>query len=1308
MFRAYGANGNEPPNKNDRPAMTEDQRTLLAVQTYANKTHDTEKAKRAQRKEDSVHIQAGYGESDSDDDCGGIRIAVSSSQQLSEDQIFKLPETRRIEEVKRQQKLDKERAQQAQNAWRRQTEERNDTYRFRTFPNGVLAHNPYQASSSTSSNKKRKRSRSSSRGRDSRRSSRRSRSRSSSLESRYSSYSRSSSRRDDSRDRRKHKKKKSRRHSSSSESSESSGSSRSAVRIPKNKINEKQQKYEFLKGKEFENPLGDWIMKARKFDSENYVQGCPRKEVASASLGAFYISGLEYDSNLFTILYGTEMITRRKERRTFFEQLAALERRTKSEKDSVESYFRKRAPVDGYWKLLEKPDIINKLNDEEGSSELDLGDELNIARKRVKDCPTDVQSVLKLLDLEEEASRLNIGSFVATDVRALADRHAEILKKSIKESPRSAALQIKRCEVEYLKSEDKKETLAAFLTVCSKFPQEPMTWIKYQNFIQFDSNIYKTELMKSAFDDCLSKARGMLAGTMVSHPITDFPAFRSFYLTTYIRYMKWYLSRGAAPIALACIQATMEFNFGLSNVTEIQERKGALEDFWGRTAPRIGDENATGAQTWFELNWEEGNEERLETPEFAKLINTTKGAISDILERGGETRKNWVEFERYMCDVDARPKRNSFENSKLFESEGEDLTGIHFWETVTYFSESRQGVQVVIPFFASSTETNFDFVQPILELLGIKFIDSSGLYTTTEQVISEWIPNDVFAKYRPNFEKVPTYCEKTCHSTGMRILKFLIKQRHQKCKKDVKIVDDQLMKYIFAQLETIIAKVEKDLNFYKLKKQDFSNLIKDVFKNQLREMVDTYPAAQSLVGFVIADRVATWIKRGVEEQRELENLDKMRSSLNSADCEVLNEHVVTMRDKENSEEMLKFFASYILKFDKAIEGGTISNKYLYDTTISFKNLQLRMYSLIIKSGLYFCNEKTLLDARSMFIKALVDEDEDILEGLTANKSLWDPVDAALKHLMDVVKGREIQEGVHGYPEMPRGVAFCEALQISATFVFLDQNSRPLFSINELTKNIVQKVANYNEQQMNFTRSIGDKARDRIDIQYILDVVLGFFEHEKLKIHYCKNYEELVRAAADTFPCNSKYMKNLAELYSNNRLQWMKLCGILADRNKIVREKQSGQYDEQHERILLQNALAMMYATKRICHKMGGDSRRMLYKHFLNEAIQIHDPAVWRMVFKPAAAVSVRTLTEEAYVHARAQCPWALHILIDYLESRIEDCDIPQWKTVWGQSTLAFVDNSDYHEEHTIFIDDDDVLDTHIQIGAQRDERMDQS
>lgn len=1219
------SNGAGPSNRGRGQAYQPDEDTQrrVAILKIARRELEEEKRKKAADEDARVFQQTGVGESDSDEDSGGIRVPLPKSQQLSHDEVFIPPAVLR----------DRERAA-------KKAEEN----AFRSFPaHSFSGRNPYDdvvsiASSSNFSSNSRRRSRS--RSPRSRGDSRRGRE-----DSRDSRDSRSSRHK-------KSKKKKNRRRSSSSSSS--SGESRdsrrrrddspSSVRTMRMPKQDNRNKYEFLdKNLNLWSSAAQFIVTHRKFDHDNRNLGCPRREISQMHLNVKYILGLEHLPHIFYRNYGQELGP---QDRKFLNRSFAKELEEVAKHQPKETYFRKGGPIDGYWKVIQRSDILNEARDsgdvtDEMYQTEGVRSEIEQLKKAVKDNVHDIDSLIKYIDLEERNCKLDSRSFASMRPKDLADVILMKLEKSIKNNPKNAVLRVLKSE-QMIKAEySTEDVLREYQEATHKHPHDPMIWLSYLDYVQYDSNVFTVDRMKIAFMNCLKKTEALVNRTLTSHVhlITDLPAFREFHLSVYMRYLKWCFSTGCAPQAIANIQASMELNFGLNRNVPDRERWAVVKDpFWANALPRIGDIGGIGIGEFLKKEWKEESALELEREELQEFLRQSLDALNLVRNQNQRMEKNWVDFERRMQEVDARPKRVDYSEFEEFEGAKEELD-----EVVDFFYPVFH--DDLTPYQAYSSVDVMDWTQPMLELLGVKFFHSPGCFTSTEQVISEWRRKDIFQEARPNFPETPSYTEKTSKIMGLRILSYVLAQRHEECKKETQRMDDQMMKYLLAGIETEAQSMENDgkLFYYQLKLKNMKSLLSS-FKETTHAYVEVYELLRHALAMFAALKLTVWLERGVAEQKELATLEKNRERMPDEKKKGLENHTLLKRDCENLEKYRAGLWGYINNVSDTLEKP--QKKELNDPTIPYANLQLLLYSKILLARQYVAGDRVAESVRQLLAGDIMQEEEDVITGLDANGKLYRQFIGTLKDWVELISKRDEREEEDGIPEFPRVGPLSYALLWAVEFVFLEQNMCPRKTINLVAQSLLEKFNEYDRNRKDHTRKETQKYRDRVDIQFLLDTLISLFSHKNFHVSHYEDYQNIIIRASETFTCETKYMLKLAELFSTSRLQSMKIKSRIEEKNRSLREKMRFQFDVQNERRLLMNTMTEMFVTMRIS---GRDTNpRAVYDSWKKEALTLRDPAVWRMVLKAAAVVNEKSVNE-TFVRANAQCSWAHNLHIDYVD-----------------------------------------------------------
>ncbi|EFP04708.1 hypothetical protein CRE_26850 [Caenorhabditis remanei] len=741
----------------------------------------------------------------------------------------------------------------------------------------------------------------------------------------------------------------------------------------------------------------------------------------------------------------------------------------------------------------------------------------------------------------------------------------------------------------------------------------------------------------------------------------------------------------------------MEYNLGFAAIEDHREREEAFRNFWNSGLPRIGDDGGIGGMNHAKVRYTEEAIQKFEKDRYFSLLAEFRCHVREIL--GGREAcksKKWVAFERKMLELDAKCKRVDFKNSEAYQEAArneEDVMSFELWDLIEYPS---------LKVFRSSCHYELlDYLQPLLELLGVKFMHSSGCFTTTEQVISEWIPRDMFASSHANFHPQPQYSESACLDVGKKILKYLINNRHEITQKSPRVLDQILIRYMLALIEMKFQYRDRQMIYYQMKPAKMVTLLKDVFENddEIKKILENYPRMRHSMAVIVGDKMTTWFERGIAEETRLERLNQLRETMELPECQVLKKHIVTDVSRGNLRKYQTKLWEYLTNFTKDLDvaGGMENNrpKSLQHPQIAYPTLQIQLYSRILQARNYIIDERTAGEIRLKLAADVMGMDEieqmDVLNGMIQNQTLHQQMKTSMETLLRMIGHRdEIHGNAEGIPEFPRAKALCEALDIALDFVFLDQILTPRQSINEMTARIERKCDEFEKSQMDWNRGAQDKYRDRVDLQFILETAITFFSQKNLSVTYHKNYEDVILKASMTFSCETKYMKRIAEMYATNRFQWMKIRRIIGDRNKELQRKMETQFNIQIERRLLQNSMTTMFTTMRICEKIGEGSWPMLVKNWMECAKELRDPTVWRLVMGVADKVSPE-MVEETFIRANGHCPWALNLQLDYVEKMPKKL----------RAQLVHILSISKGQLHGVFIEDLILLNTYHEIMEAR-------
>ncbi|CAO4363962.1 unnamed protein product [Caenorhabditis nigoni] len=1288
MYFNSNPNRAREPRRAPEPAPDEDTRTRAAIQFVANRDHEAARRKRADFEEASVYIQSGYGDSDSSDDQGCLKVPLAKDQQHHEQDVFQLPEHRKQAEAKAR---------------------KNAFSTFPTLPSGPPA-NPYAPgpSSVTSSDSRKRKNRSRSPrdtsrdSRDSRRRGKKSKKRRRRHSSSSSSSSTSSDSSRESRRRHRDRKKKSKKRRRRSSSDTSSEDSRRNVIVNRKKP---EEAYGFLKSSDDLKQLyTKFFVVNRTYDPQLWTTGNEKKHVAKMHLTNHFILGFEHRPEYFNMFYEhelKEMEKRNKEKKKkeeprvkcFYKELEDVARTIPGE-----TYFRKNKnhQIDGYWKVLQKRDILNEqINSGVTDAEFqhnEMREEIGNLRKRITENKMDIESLINLIRKENELAVLE-ASHSIPNFQDLAERQLIYVDKMRKMNARSSILRI--IEVELMRKAERPfdEIAKAYRYLLHEFPHDPMVWWSQLDYLQYDSNVYSFEGLRDVFYKCLNTIRNLATGGMQSHAnrIADMPQFKLFYFIVYLRFLKWIMHCGLTPVALANVQGSMEYRFGfIEPVDKKQNRQHLFNEYWDIKIPRIGDPGGQGMEVFLSKNQTNLDPIQLETSEMEKWSFDAYQALGILHKQCQSEEENWVEYERKMQDLDCRVKRNELKIDEYVDLEPIDMFDNVMAEDLHIFNEIDD-------------YTVMDWTQPMLEMLGVKFLHSSGCFTTTEHVISEWIQRDIFKESLPNFPETPAYTEPTTVAVGMRILRFLLNRRHQEVLKTSTATmtrDDSMMKYLLATVEMNAKNIENapGFEYFKIKQKTVLSLhqLTKADINLYKTPNDYVLQAMSLHATL---KMTQWFERAVAEQSELRRLQGLGEEARERFKSILNKHRVAKKDTDALEScrvfIWKMIDSLVGSLNQKDGSGDVSMN-IKNPSIPYPVLQLVLFAKILKARQYVFNDAVAAQIRIALGKEILEEnDDDTVRMYDKRGILYREMIGSLLDQMKMLTARDEYEETQGIPEFPRVGALCTALHWAVEFIFLKQNKEPRKTLNNVTESLLEKFDVFDEKQKDWNRGDTEKYRDRVDIQFLLDTLIALFHHKDFRTTHFDNYHKIILRSSATFNCETKYMLKLAELYSTNRFRWMKIRGVMDERNKEIRRKSAYQFDFSAERRLLMNNLAVMFSTMRICSKIGGESSlRMQFKEWNKRAMTLNDPSVWRMVMHAAKQVDLEASKEfeETFTRAIGQCQWAHNLSIDYVAGRPD-----KLKAV----LLARLDQT-VGQPHTHFVENLDTLSSFRDIGAFRE------
>uniref|UniRef100_A0A8R1HW68 Uncharacterized protein n=1 Tax=Caenorhabditis japonica TaxID=281687 RepID=A0A8R1HW68_CAEJA len=505
----------------------------------------------------------------------------------------------------------------------------------------------------------------------------------------------------------------------------------------------------------------------------------------------------------------------------------------------------------------------------------------------------------------------------------------------------------------------------------------------------------------------------------------------------------------------------------------------------------------------------------------------------------------------------------------------------------------------------------------------------------------------------------------------------MINQRIQKCKDKPDVLDDELVKYMMAVLMTEANEMEKELKFHHLRLKRFEVLLEEKLEKVFPEMLKTFPKTLPIIRSVASEKFISWWERGISDQEDIEKRVVLSVELELA---------ITPTDKQKMMEIQRKMFKFL---DKCAPRTVLKSK-------SCADLQLPLFVEILRCRLSAQNERAL---RAYLAITILGVDPQSVGTIEKEANYAESVRDAIKELVKMVKRKQREEMPSFIPELPRTEALIESLQMITEFAFLTLSPNMRGIVNGMVTSVLERCQRYETRLKEFTIGQEEKERDRWDVQFILDTLLRHLSKSEMQTAYIENFKKIITRAADLFPCETKYMRKFTEVHSGSTLKNMQLGIILTNRNKKIMESRLERFDLELERKQMMNSLSTMFSSMRLSASIGKSSnQRSVYNKYLEEARNLHDPAVWRLAIKAAARVGTSCLEKDAYIRAIGQCPWSLNIHLDYIEGMGPSSQDGQ-QTVLGKTMCYLLEIGD-SMPHITFVEEEETLDTYLEVAMK--------
>ncbi|KAF2749288.1 DUF1740-domain-containing protein [Sporormia fimetaria CBS 119925] len=210
--------------------------------------------------------------------------------------------------------------------------------------------------------------------------------------------------------------------------------------------------------------------------------------------------------------------------------------------------------------------------------------------QKTRDEPQNLQRWQDLIAHQEKMLSMGAPSrhLESQDRRNLADLRIPLYEQALKKiDDRQSQLALHlglMSEAVNLWDNEKLQT--KWTELLSKYPQSPVLWIQYLDFVQGNFTSFKYEECRSLYQRCLgSLQHGPPTGNVME------------IVHIFVRFTSMVREAGYQELAIAIWQAVLEFHLmspTSTDMADVKDRLDSLEEFWDSEVPRIGEPGAKG------------------------------------------------------------------------------------------------------------------------------------------------------------------------------------------------------------------------------------------------------------------------------------------------------------------------------------------------------------------------------------------------------------------------------------------------------------------------------------------------------------------------------------------------------------------------------------------------------------------------------------------------------------------------------------------------------------------------------------------
>ena len=189
-------------------------------------------------------------------------------------------------------------------------------------------------------------------------------------------------------------------------------------------------------------------------------------------------------------------------------------------------------------------------------------------------------------------------------LRATNERKLAIFERALESNPASVELLVGHLALLQEMGRDPQIILKQWKDLVFRMPNKPLLWIKYSEFCRMQLTTFSTSSLAGLYQKSITTLTAIQEGVIKSHQPE--PNTAPQLLALFIQYCHSLAEAGQSEKAIACFQALLEYNLCCpdqlkhSDDTPITYKQNIafFEPFWDSSAPRLGEDGASGWKQW--------------------------------------------------------------------------------------------------------------------------------------------------------------------------------------------------------------------------------------------------------------------------------------------------------------------------------------------------------------------------------------------------------------------------------------------------------------------------------------------------------------------------------------------------------------------------------------------------------------------------------------------------------------------------------------------------------------------------------------